>query len=288
MRCSLKSLWMASLLFCMLLLLHTGEARVNTEIQAGPLYRVVGSLLSIFCNVTDLPPVGPRNEFEFRVTKPKNLNFELNIISTGDVDFGFALYASRVKNGEITLKHVGENSVIFEIHRLQKDDEGEYDCAVVNPYSEYEGAYNAKTIVKVIDNSLSVSSSVSASLTHYEGDALTLTCQASSNTIQHTHLSFAWFLRKNTEESSHPIISMDRDFTLRPGQNFQERYQAGLIRLDKIGEATYRLKMSQLEQSDQGKIYCEAQEWIQDADRSWYSIAQMVAGETNLTVMAQG
>uniref|UniRef100_A0A673AXG1 Zgc:91849 n=1 Tax=Sphaeramia orbicularis TaxID=375764 RepID=A0A673AXG1_9TELE len=261
--------------------------RVNTEVQAGPLYRVVGSLLSISCNVTDLPPVGARNEFEFRMKKPENPNFEINIISTGDEDFSFARYTSRVRNAEITLTHVGENSVVFEVQRLQKDDEGEYECSVVNPYTEYDGAYSAKTIVKVIDNSLSVSSSVSASLSHTEGDALTLTCQASSNTIQHTHLSFAWFLRKNTEDSGHPIILMDRDFTLKPGQEFQERYQAGLIRLDKIGEATYRLKMSQLEQSDQGEIYCEAQEWIQDPDRSWYSIAQRVAGETNLTVMAQ-
>uniref|UniRef100_A0A673AXF6 Zgc:91849 n=1 Tax=Sphaeramia orbicularis TaxID=375764 RepID=A0A673AXF6_9TELE len=272
MKCSLKFLWMASLLFCSVLL--SGEARVNTEVQAGPLYRVVGSLLSISCNVTDLPPVGARNEFEFRMKKPENPNFEINIISTGDEDFSFARYTSRVRNAEITLTHVGENSVVFEVQRLQKDDEGEYECSVVNPYTEYDGAYSAKTIVKV-----------SASLSHTEGDALTLTCQASSNTIQHTHLSFAWFLRKNTEDSGHPIILMDRDFTLKPGQEFQERYQAGLIRLDKIGEATYRLKMSQLEQSDQGEIYCEAQEWIQDPDRSWYSIAQRVAGETNLTVM---
>lgn len=140
----------------------------------------------------------------------------------------------------------------------------------------------------MIDNSLSVSSAVSTSLSYNEGDALTLTCQASSNTVQHTHLSVAWYLHKNGEDSPRPIISLDRDFTLNPGQGFEGRHQAGLIRLDKMGDATYKLKMAQLELSDQGRIYCQAQEWIQDPDRSWYSIAQMDSEKSTLNVKARG
>lgn len=140
----------------------------------------------------------------------------------------------------------------------------------------------------MIDNSLSVSSNSPTLQSFNEGEALTLTCQASSNTIQHTHLSFTWFLRKDGDEDAQPIISLDRDFTLRPGQGFNERYQAGLISLDKLGQATYRLKMAQLQLSDQGKIFCQAQEWIQDPDRSWYSITQKDAKEITLQVKARG
>lgn len=140
----------------------------------------------------------------------------------------------------------------------------------------------------MIDNSLSVSSPAPTSLSYNEGDALTLTCQASTNTVQHTHLSFAWYLHKDGEDDAQPIISLNRDFTLSPGQGFEGRYQTGLIRLDKIGEATYRLKMDQLELSDQGRIYCQAQEWILDPDRSWYSITQKNAEETTLNVKARG
>ncbi len=140
----------------------------------------------------------------------------------------------------------------------------------------------------MIDNSLSVSSPASTSLSYNEGDALTLKCQASSNTVQHTHLSLAWYLHKDGEDNAQPIISLDRDFTLSPGQGFEARYQAGLIRLDKVGEATYSLEMAQLQLSDQGRIYCQAQEWIQDPDRSWYSIAQKNAEETTLNVKARG
>ncbi|XP_054642114.1 immunoglobulin superfamily member 2-like [Dunckerocampus dactyliophorus] len=269
------------LLFCMGQLLHHGDAGVLTEVQAGPLYRMAGSRLSISCNVSGFTSVNSQKEFEFRVTKPAKSNV-LNIISTSDPDFGYSMY--RVRGNDITLTHVSPNSVLFEIQSLRKDDEGEYECAVINPDIVYHGTYSAKTAVKVIDNSLSVSSPASTSLSFNEGEAFAVTCQASSNTIQHTHLSVAWHLHKEGEDDAQLIMSLDRDFTLRSGQEFLERYQARLIRLDKLEEATYRLTMDQLEVSDRGRIYCQAQEWIQDPDLSWYSLTQKTTREMSLDV----
>ncbi|KAL7384641.1 hypothetical protein ABVT39_006182 [Epinephelus coioides] len=290
MKCSLQSCMRANLLLCLGLLVHGGEAGsgpVHTEAQVGPLYRVVGYPLSISCNVSGFASATTRKEFEYRMTKPAKPTYEINIISTNDENFGYAVYATRVRRKEITLTHVNPNSVLFEIDKLNKNDEGEYDCTVVNSEMTYHGTYNVKTTVKVIDNSLSVSSPAPTTLSYNEGDAFTLTCQASSNTVQHTHLSLTWFLRKDGEDNSQPIISLDRDFTLSPGPLFERRYQAGLIRLDKMGEATYKLHMAQLELSDNGRVYCQAQEWIQDPDRSWYNIAQKDAEETPLNVKAR-
>lgn len=140
----------------------------------------------------------------------------------------------------------------------------------------------------MIDNSLTVSSPGPSSLSYDEGDALTLTCRASSNTVQHTHLSLTWYLQKSGEANPSPIMSLDRDLTLIPGQGFAGRYQDGLIRLDKVGEGTYKLKFAKLELSDQGEIYCRAQEWIQDPDDSWYSITQKEAERMTLSVKARG
>uniref|UniRef100_A0A8D0CLZ8 Immunoglobulin superfamily, member 3-like n=1 Tax=Sander lucioperca TaxID=283035 RepID=A0A8D0CLZ8_SANLU len=271
----------------LILTMNTYFTIYTVKTQAGPLYRVVGSPLSISCNVSGFDSASTRKGFEFRVKKPANPTFEINIISTNDQAFGYAVYTQRVRSGDINLTHVNPNSVFFEIQRLEKGDEGEYDCSVINHQLVYDGTYNAKTTVKVIDNSLSVSSPASTSLSYYEGDALTLTCQASSNTVQHTHLSLAWYLHKDGEDKAQPIISLDRDFTLIPGPGFEERYQAGLIRLDKMGEAMYKLNMAHLELSDQGRIYCQAQEWIQDPDRSWYTIAQKNAEETIVNVKAR-
>ncbi|KAF7654150.1 hypothetical protein LDENG_00073490 [Lucifuga dentata] len=287
MRSSLKYLWRANVLFCLGLLIYCGQATVYTEVQSGPLCRVMNSPLSISCNVSGFKDADTRKEFEFRICRPEKPLTEINIISTKREDFAYSEYYRRMKSKEITLEHVSSNAVVLRIEKLQKDDEGVYECSVINPLSVYDGSYSAKTTVKVIDNSLTISSPIPTSLSLNEGDTLTTTCQVSSNTIQHTHLSFAWYLHKNGEESAQPIISLDKDFTLRPGQGFEDRYQAGLIGLDKVGEVTYNLKMAQLELSDQGRIYCEAQEWIQDPDRSWYSIAQKRAEEATLNVKAK-
>lgn len=140
----------------------------------------------------------------------------------------------------------------------------------------------------MIDDSLTVSSPGPTSLSYDEGDVLTLTCRASSNTVQHTHLSLTWYLQKSGEDNPRPIMSLDRDLTLIAGPGFEGRYQDGLIRLDKVGEGTYKLKFAKLKLSDQGEIYCRAQEWIQDPDRSWYSITQKEAEKLTLSIRARG
>ncbi|XP_057708006.1 immunoglobulin superfamily member 2-like isoform X2 [Corythoichthys intestinalis] len=243
---------------------------------------MAGSRLSISCNVSGFASATSRKEFEFRVTKLAMPSFPLNIISTADPSFGYAQY--RARGPDIALTYLSPNSVLFEIKSLQQDDEGEYDCSVINPEYIYDGTYSVKTTVKVINDSLSVSSDAPASLHHNEGELLALTCRASSNTIQHTHLSVGWYLQKESDAESRLILSLDRDFTLRPGPGFLERYQANLVRLDKVGEAVYRLTIDGLEPSDSGRIYCRAQEWIEDPDLTWFSLTQKTAKETVLDV----
>uniref|UniRef100_A0A8C5GF08 Ig-like domain-containing protein n=1 Tax=Gouania willdenowi TaxID=441366 RepID=A0A8C5GF08_GOUWI len=264
----------------------TGEAQVHTEVQAGPLYRVVGSPLSISCNVSGFQIESSEKQFQF-IFKTASGN-EINIISTEDDSFGYAVYQTRMLKKDIGVTRVSPNSVLFEIQSLQKGDEGEYHCNVVNSEYRYNGKYSAATTVKVIDNSLSVSSPGPTSMSFDQGDTLTLTCQAFSKTTQHTHLSFTWYLHRDGEDNIQPIISLDRDFTLKPGHGFEERYQAGIISLDKLKEATYKLKIADLEVSDQGNIYCQAQEWVQDPDDSWYPIAQMKGTEITVKVKASG
>uniref|UniRef100_A0A669C8Y8 Ig-like domain-containing protein n=1 Tax=Oreochromis niloticus TaxID=8128 RepID=A0A669C8Y8_ORENI len=288
MSCFLLSVWRSSLILCLGQLLRCGEARVKTEVQAGPLYRVLGSPLYITCSVSGFRSENTDKHFEFRMTTPSNPNRDIQIISSKDDDFGYSNHLIRVRKNEIALKRLSPNSVRFEIKSLLKADEGEYECTAVNLEGAYDGEYSAKTVVKVIEDSLSVSSSASTPLSLNEGEALTLTCLASSSTSQHTHLSVAWYLHKDGQEDAQPIISLNRDFTLSPGQGFERRYQAGLIRLDKLGEAAYNLQMAKVEPSDQGRIYCQAQEWIQDPDGSWYIIIQKNAEEMTLTVKATG
>ncbi|KAJ3592275.1 hypothetical protein NHX12_007403 [Muraenolepis orangiensis] len=286
----MRSSAMLGLLIALLLgLFHIrcGEAQVLTEVPLGPLYRVVGHPLLIPCNVSGFKDAETTKEFEFRMQRPGK-PMDINVISTEDPNFSFSAFSGRVENNEIHLEHVAPNSVHFQVSKLLPSDVGEYECAVINKEQNYNGVYAAKITVKVIDNTLTVSSpdSGSARLAG-EGDPLALTCQASSNTVQHTHLSVTWYLHKEGEPDAHPLVSLDRDLTLTPGPRFQERFRAGAVRLDKVGEAMYRLNIARLAPSDQGQIYCRAQEWIQDPDRSWFSITQKDTEPTRLTVKAK-
>ncbi|RVE57916.1 hypothetical protein OJAV_G00203950 [Oryzias javanicus] len=286
MGASLRALWGVTLIL-LARLLQLCEARVNTEIQVGPLYRVVDTQLSIFCKASGYP-VGKRTDFEFLVEKPSRPGVPYNVISSADPEFAFASHNVRVANQDIVLIHQSDSQVDFVIKRLLKEDEGEYECVSVSREKVLDGTFSAKAIVKVIDDSLSVSLRDSVtSMSFKEGEALSLTCQASSDTLQHTHLSVAWFLHKEGAQDPQPIISLSKDFTLIPGEDFKQRYKEGAVNLDKIGEATYRLDMTELQLSDQGQIYCQAQEWIQDPDRSWYSINQKDTQKIDLTIKAR-
>ncbi|KAF6738617.1 Immunoglobulin superfamily member 2 [Oryzias melastigma] len=273
MGASLRALWGATFIL-LARLAQLCEARVNTEVQVGPLYRVVDTRLSISCKASGYP-ADKRTDFEFRVERPSRPGLPYNVISSADPDYAFASHNVRVAKKEIDLIHQSQSQVVFVIEKLLKEDEGEYECISVTTETVLDGIFSAKTVVKVIDDSLSVSLRDSAtSMSFKEGEALSLTCQASSDTLQHTHLSVIWFLHKEGAQNPQPIISLSRDFTLIPGEDFKQRYKEGAVNLDKIGESTYRLEMTELQLSDQGQIYCQAQEWIQDPDRSWYSINQ--------------
>uniref|UniRef100_A0A8C5CQM5 Ig-like domain-containing protein n=1 Tax=Gadus morhua TaxID=8049 RepID=A0A8C5CQM5_GADMO len=259
------------------------RARVLTEVPSGPLYRVAGHPLRVPCNVSGFRDAEREKGFQVLMQEPEK-TMDINVISARDQNFAWGKFSGRVKSKEITLAMLAPNSALFTIGELKASDEGEYECAVENDETAYDGTYSAKIKVKVIDNTLTVSSPDPPSLSLDEGDPLTLTCQASSNTVQHTHLSVTWYLHMDGEEPPQPIVSLDKDLTPSPGPRFRERYGAGIVRLDKVGEATYRLTIAQLEPSDQGRVYCQAREWIQDPDRSWYPITQKDSETTALTV----
>ncbi|CAL8268354.1 unnamed protein product [Lota lota] len=268
-----------------LLHIHCGGARVLTEVPPGPVYRVVGHPLHVPCNASGFANAERRKDFYFLMhIESKN---DINVIRTDDPNFAYGKFSGRVHSEEITLEVLAANAVLFTMTNLMASDEGEYECVVVNDEGKYDGDYSAKIMVKVIDNTLTVSSLAPTSVSLDEGDPLTLMCQASSNTVQHTHLSVTWYLHTDGEEHPHPIVSLDHELTLSPGPRFRERYGAGAVRLDKVGEATYRLNISQVEASDQGRVYCQAREWIQDPDRSWYPMTQKDSETTTLKVKAK-
>ena len=141
----------------------------------------------------------------------------------------------------------------------------------------------------VIADSLTVTAPVQT-LSKVEGDTLQLTCEVSRTTVQHTHLSVGWYLRSPEEATAPPqeLVTLSRDFVLRSGGPYRQRMAAGDLRLDKTSATSYRLTIHKLQPMDQGLLYCQAAEWIQDADGSWFAMTRKQSEKTQLRIQPTG
>lgn len=126
-------------------------------------------------------------------------------------------------------------------------------------------------------------------LSKEEGEFLELVCEASKATAHHTHLSVTWYLRPNGERAqATEIVSLSKDLVLIPGPSYKQRFEAGDVRLDKLGVTTYRLSLGRVQPSDEGQLFCEAAEWVQDPDDNWTCIANKKTAPTTLKIQPAG
>ncbi|KAI2647555.1 Immunoglobulin superfamily member 2 [Labeo rohita] len=261
-------LWHLALLLCLKGLLQCDlcSGQIQVHIQKGPLYRVKGYPISISCNVTGF--TGPSNrDFQFIVKKP---NMDVNMISTSDPEFAYGMFSSRVKNKEINTERLSGSSVLLKIDNLLEEDAGDLFCETLHTGGAYLGDYAAVTKLNVIADTLEASYSGSPSQSLSEVRLFNiLICRSPG------------FSMVKRIKPPRPIITLDKDLTVKTGAGFEDRYRAGLISMDKVEDTTYRLKMPQVQQSDQGKFYCKAIEWIQDPDRSWTQIAHKTTTACN-------
>lgn len=268
-------------LFLSLAKLSIGQREVT--IQKGPLYRAEGYPISISCNVSGYQ--GPSTQdFQWSVYLPTAPTREVQIISTKDASFSYAVYAQRVKSKEIYVERLQGSSVLLHIAKLQMRDAGEYECFTPNTDGKYFGSYSAKTNLTVIPDTLSATMP-SQTLRKKEGEPLELTCEATKATAQHTHLSLTWYLvQDGGGGQAIEIISLSRDFLLAPGPSYADRFAAGDVRLDKLGVTSFKLSIGKLQPSDQGQLFCEATEWIQDPDETWTLITRKRTDQTALRI----
>ncbi|XP_075026080.1 immunoglobulin superfamily member 2 [Calonectris borealis] len=265
--------------------LSTGQ-RVVT-VQKGPLYRVRGSHVTLWCKVSGYQGPAEQN-FQWSIYLPSAPEREVQIVSTVDPSFPYAIYTQRVRSRGIYVERVQGDAVLLHITELQDRDAGEYECHTPNTDERYFGSYSAKMNLVVIADTLSASM-VPQVLTCAEGDVVELTCEVSKSTAQHTHLSVGWYHLQGAGEShAEEVLTLSKDFVLRPGPSYTQRFLAGDVRLNKVGNTTYKLSIGGAKLSDRGQLYCEAAEWIEDPDETWKDISRKQTGRTSLVVMSQG
>ncbi|NXP49329.1 IGSF2 protein, partial [Heliornis fulica] len=263
------------------------HAQRVVTVQEGPLYRTKGSHITLWCRVSGYQGPAEQN-FQWSIYLPSAPEREVQIVSTIDPSFPYAVYTQRVHSRGIYVERVQGDAVLLHITDLQDRDAGEYECHTPNTDEKYFGSYSAKTKLLVIADTLSASMAPQV-LTRAEGEAVELTCEVSKSTIQHTHLSVGWYHLQGAGEShAEEVLTLSKDFILRPGPSYTQRFLAGDIRLNKVGNTTYKLSIGGVEHSDQGQLYCEAAEWIADPDETWKDISHKQTERMLLLVTNQG
>ncbi|NXB13958.1 IGSF2 protein, partial [Rhagologus leucostigma] len=265
--------------------LTTGQRAVT--VQKGPLYRVRGSHVTLWCKVSGYQGPAEQN-FQWSIYLPSAPKREVQIVSTVDPSFPYAIYTQRVRSRGIFVERLQGDAVLLHITELQDRDAGEYECHTPNTDESYFGSYGAKVNLSVIADTLLASMAPQA-LTLTEADAVELTCEVSKSTAQHTHLSVGWYLLQGAgEHRAEEVLTLSKDFILKPGPSYEQRFLEGDVRLNKVGNTTYKLFIGGVKPSDQGQLYCEAAEWIEDPDKTWKDISRKQTQRTSLAVVSQG
>lgn len=273
----------ALLLACALLAGVSVAKRVVT-VQTGPLIRTEGSHVTIWCNVTGYKE-GVQQDFEWSMYLASAPEREIRIVSTAQSNYAFALYSQRVNNKEIFVERLSRDSAVLHITKVLASDQGLFECYTPNTDGQYLGSYSARTNLTVIADSLTVTAPAQT-LSKVEGDTLQLTCEVSRTTVHHTHLSVGWYLRSPEDAAAQPqeLVTLSRDFVLRSGGTYRQRMAAGDLRLDKTSTTSYRLTIHKLQPVDQGLLYCQAAEWIQDPDGNWFAMTRKQSDKTQLRI----
>ncbi|XP_053313792.1 immunoglobulin superfamily member 3-like [Spea bombifrons] len=267
------------------LLLYTGGAFCQHQVQVprGPLLRTEASAVSIWCNASGSSEGG----FEWSLFPSHSPSKKLQILSSADPHFSYAVYRERVSvRREIYLERVGKNAARLHITHLRAEDGGEYECHTPNTAHTYYGSYSASVRLTVIPDLLRVLNLSPAPRSLREGDPLTLLCEVSSETPQHTHVSVAWL--QASAEAAHAVLGLSAHAVVSAGPRFAGRHRNGELRIEKLSAARYQLALSRLRAGDAGGYFCRATEWIQDPDGSWYPLITRSGSLTTIQLSSPG
>ncbi|XP_063301995.1 immunoglobulin superfamily member 2-like [Pelobates fuscus] len=270
----------------LLSILGVSQAQREVAIQPGPLYRTMGSQISIWCKVRGYQGPSQQN-FRWSVYLPSAPDREVQVVTTEeDPSFSYAIYSQRVRSGDIYVERLSGDHSLLQIRQLQERDTGEYECHTPNTDPSFHGSYSAKVNLVVIPDNLMVKMAPQ-SLRKTERDQMELTCQVSKASSQHTHLSVTWHLISE-KDTQLEILTLTPQFVLRPGPTYTKRFASGEVRLDKLDDTSYRLSIMSVRLSDQGRISCQGSEWIQDPDKTWTKIIEKQSDKSDLLVLAAG
>ena len=94
------------------------------------MYRTEGSHITIWCNVSGYQEPLEQN-FQWSIYLPSAPEREVQIVSTRDSSFPYAIYTQRVRSGKIYVERVQGNLALLHITDLQARDASGFTLGVV-------------------------------------------------------------------------------------------------------------------------------------------------------------
>uniref|UniRef100_A0A3P8XJ05 Ig-like domain-containing protein n=1 Tax=Esox lucius TaxID=8010 RepID=A0A3P8XJ05_ESOLU len=236
------------------------------SVSPGPLLRVEGQPVSLRCDVTDYE--GPREQdFEWTMTVASKT---IPVISTFDPKYSDSSLSNRVTSGDLAVVRLGDSSVELKIQKVRSSDSATYTCSTPSTDSVITGNYKADVTLKVIADTLKVTTVTPEPIVPEGGD-ITLFCNISRQFTDPTYLSVTWSLNK-TGVSSADILSFGPDGGVVTASSYAQRYAEGGLRLAVRGDGLFGLVITRVTQGDAGTYMCTGKEWTHEAGGRWKSI----------------
>ncbi|XP_043556851.1 prostaglandin F2 receptor negative regulator-like isoform X1 [Chiloscyllium plagiosum] len=242
------------------------------KVPLGPLYRIVGTSVTIPCNVSDYQGPAEQN-FDWSVT---HANKHFRIVSTLEPEFSDAEYKEKIQKKEIWVERVNDYSAELHFKSVKFEDDGRYQCQTPSTDENSSGNYDDSVFLQVIPDGLSVSPRKSRStvpVTYLEGKPLELQCVARTTSSVSTHLSVTWQLKGNSNKSEN-LLSFTKDSWIQPGDLYKERYLNGDIRMGFETNGLFKLIITSLRPEDEGVYSCVAAEWVKEDGSNWKLIQE--------------
>ncbi|XP_048459182.1 prostaglandin F2 receptor negative regulator-like [Rhincodon typus] len=242
------------------------------KVPSGHLYRVVGTPVSIPCNVSDYQGPAEQN-FDWSVTRA---NEHFRIVSTLEPEFSDAEYKEKIQKKEIWVERLSDNSVELHFESVQFEDDGRYQCQTPSTDENSSGNYDDSVFLQVIPDGLTVSPRRSRSAkpaSYMEGKSLELQCVARTTSSVSTRVSVTWQLKVNGSKSR-DILSFTEDSWIQPGGLYKNRYQSGDVRMGIETNGIFKLIITSLRPEDDGVYSCVAAEWVKEDGSKWKQIQE--------------
>ncbi|XP_072369884.1 prostaglandin F2 receptor negative regulator-like isoform X1 [Scyliorhinus torazame] len=278
-KCWLRTAW---ILHCLIIAVLWGlsSGRV-VKVPAGDLYRVVGTPVSIPCNVSEYQGPAEQN-FDWIVLN----GGAKNLVSTLEPEFSDAEYKDKILKKAIWVERLSDNSVELRFKSVQFEDAGKYECQTPSTDENSSGNYKDSVTLRVIPDGLTLLSEKSRSVkstSYTQGKTLELQCVAKTISSVPTHLSVTWQLKVN-DSLTKDVLSFTEGHWFQPGDLYENMYQSGDIRMGMEENGIFKLIITHLRPEDEGVYSCVAAEWVKEDGSNWKKIQEKTTDIAMVTV----